>query len=1274
MLEPANHTQTAGKNSIIGIWEQLNNTDFKPLEFEGIKNQAGLNMLRIKNLNTFFINERLSQKTKLKRLNKIAIQQMKILTGNLTTKRLEGGIVNENSKQISNPSSTGGLGPHFENRVQSAFAVLMLAGGFSPCLPTWPIEKIKLQGKYQGFETDDLIVYCKAPDTGKHTKLIGQIKHSVKITERNKIFFEVIQAAWKDFNNPTVFSAASNDAIALISGPLSATDTNDVRRLLEQARYSENAEDFITRIERATFTSNGQRKKLDVFRTHLKKANNNTDLTKDELLRFLKSFHVLIYDLDIKGVTLSLLHTLINQYSRNNANNILAQINDHVQRISENSGLITVDSLPEEIRAAFKKVPALEIPKEYVTDTTKIVVKNWNNHPNAPELAIANIVGSWNENSDYDKAIISKLARNEYSNWIPKLRDVLQQPESPIVLKNGIWSVKDRKKLWQTLGTRIFDNNLDLFPKCVVKVLTEHDPKFELPKEDRFTAGIHGKILKHSHQLRKGFVETLALIGCCSKSLTNCSLNKAEGTAILSIREIFKEADWQLWASLNDLLPLIAEAAPNEFLKTVEEAFHKKPCPFDNIYTQEGSDITGRNYMTGLLWALETLAWEEEFIVRVFIILGELAERDPGGNSGNRPSSSLSTIILPWHPQTIATLDKRKVAVKTLEKELPDVAWKLLLCLIPKQRQMTMGSRKPTFRESIPKEWNVKISIKEYWKQIYFYSEFAVEKAKDNIDRLNDLITNLDNLPKKALDMLLTYLSSDSIASKPEEIKMGLWTGLVNFTTKHKRYSDAKWALDSNTIKKLDKIAGKLEPTNPLNLYVRLFNGRDFELYEKRGDWQKQRAQIEQRRQKALKIILNVCGIDGVLNFVNRINSPSNVGQSLGEIANDSIDVKILPAFLDYDKIELKLFASAYVLSRHLHKDWDWVDNTIAKEWTKPQIARFCSFLPFTIETWQRVSLILTDKDSLYWQQTFVNPYQTDCDLSFAIDKLVEHGRPHAALECISKDLYDKKTLDIPRTVTVLMSSLSTQEQLQQNDTYKIAEIIKALQNDKAVTSDDLFRVEWAYLPLLNNDHDVTPKYLENRLATDSSFFCEVIRLIYCSKDVPKTDKELTEQEKAIATNAWSLLDKWHVVPGMQKDGSFDAVHFDKWLKKTLNICTETGHVDVALLNIGEILFYSPADPSGLWIHKALAEVLNRKGTEEMRDGYCTATYNSRGVHTVDPTGKPERGLAKKYRKQANAVENAGFQRLAASIRGVADTYDREADRIIDEHKPDDEK
>ena len=55
--------------------------------------------------------------------------------------------------------------------------------------------------------------------------------------------------------------------------------------------------------------------------------------------------------------------------------------------------------------------------------------------------------------------------------------------------------------------------------------------------------------------------------------------------------------------------------------------------------------------------------------------------------------------------------------------------------------------------------------------------------------------------------------------------------------------------------------------------------------------------------------------------------------------------------------------------------------------------------------------------------------------------------------------------------------------------------------------------------------------------------------------------------------------------------------------------------------------------------------------------------------HWVDPTGKPERELAEQFRRKAEEVENAGFQRFAVTLRSLAEGYDREAERIIGDHK-----
>lgn len=144
------------------------------------------------------------------------------------------------------------------------------------------------------------------------------------------------------------------------------------------------------------------------------------------------------------------------------------------------------------------------------------------------------------------------------------------------------------------------------------------------------------------------------------------------------------------------------------------------------------------------------------------------------------------------------------------------------------------------------------------------------------------------------------------------------------------------------------------------------------------------------------------------------------------------------------------------------------------------------------------------------------------------------------------------------------------------------------------------------------------------------------------------------------------MLDNWKTPPGTQEGETFNDKQFNKWLEKAKDISTESGHLEIALITIGHVLIYTPPDTNGLWICRTIAAALNTREADGMRRGFSTGILNSRGVHWVDPSGKAERDLADQYRTKASELEDAGFQRFAATLRGLAEHYDREAERIID--------
>lgn len=1164
--------------------------------------------------------------------------------------------MNEMPKQLSNPFSTGGGGTNYENHVHAYFVTLMLSHGSVPGLPPWPIVEINLQTKRFGYDIDDSRITVRSPDGKNTASLLCQIKHSISITKGSKEFGEVIRAAWNDFNKTVNFHKGC-DAIALITGPLSETD-NHVREILEWARHRNSAEEFFTDIRRAKFSSETKCEKLDVIRHHIEAANNGQKLENSLIWEFLKTFYIFVCDLDFKtGITLSLLETFLNLFSKA-PNTLWTKIVNEVSHYNQAGGTITINRLPEEIREAFPRPIIQAIPEELT-----ITGENWN----FSKLSIGLLLGKWDENNKNDTQIIQQLAGENYSNWNIELRNIANHERSPFSIKNGVWKTNDRIKQWQNLGPYLFDEHLDRFGEIVIEVLKERDPQFEMEPEKRYLASLHGKVVKYSETLRKGLAETLALLGTHPDALKNCSRGKAKSVAVLSIRNIFKDSDWVLWGSLDSLLPTLAEAAPEEFLNAVEAALQKSPCPFDELFSQEGKGFGRGNYMTGLLWGLEALAWSADYLMCVTVILGKLALRDPGGNWANRPINSLISIFLPWVPRTAAPFEKRKRAVETLLKETPDAGWNLLLNLLPDVCRVSSETYKTKWRKFSPDDEEKKITNEEYGEQVRYYSHLAVETAKRDTAKLKNLISYLENLHQSSFEELLSHLESEKVRQLGDDDRTEIWEKLNRYLRRHKLYLSQKADSGSEILKRIEQIAENLRAENPEKRYRYLFVKQDISLYEE-GDYEEQENKLKNLRQKAIQEILEKGGFEAVMHFLDNAEDASKVGYSLGMVSDDTIDGFILPDRIEDPNEKIKSFAYDYVRAKFRRRGWPWVNQLDLKKWSSEKIGAFLTCLPSKKETWAFVGSVLGENEIEYWKRAYIFPDNAE-DSEYAAQKLIQYKRPHAALSCLWEGFLKTKKLNIETALRALMDAVSTEESFFPHDRYLLSEIIRALQEDPEVNPDELLKVEWAYLPLLAEPGKTgEPKILERKLASDPDFFCELIRMLYHSRKELEVKKEPTEQEKAVAENIMHLFWVWKRIPGTDSQNNFSPERFQEWLQKVKKQCEESGHLDVALETLGAVLIYSPPDPDGLWIHRTVAEALNAEDAESLRKRYYMGIMNSRGFHFVDPSGKPERELAVKYRKQAEDVENAGYYRFAQTLRDLAKTYENEAQRIIDEY------
>ena len=894
----------------------------------------------------------------------------------------------------------------------------------------------------------------------------------------------------------------------------------------------------------------------------------------------------------------------------------------------------------------------------------------WGGNTAAAHLAVAEMLGSWNEALEADQAIAEQISGKAYGEWIAEMRKVVTRAGTPLIQSFGVWKFIARYEGWYALGPKLFDEHVDRLSRASIAVLRENDPQFDLPPNERFAANIRGKSLSHSRFLRTGLAESLALLGSHPKALTSSTPGKAESTAAQSVRAILESADWARWASLNDVLPLLAEAAPEEFMGAIEASLQDDRQPFRAVFAQEGEAVTGWNFMTGVLWGLETIAWEPDYLIRAATLLAELAAQDPGGKWSNRPANSLATIFLPWFPQTIASAEKRHLAVETIVNETPDVAWHLLLDLLPQSHSTSMGTRKPSWRLTIPEDWKGGTTVGAYWQDVRAFADQAFDLARTDMSKLAQLVERLDDLPPPARESVVEHLRSETLRSAPAEERLKVWASLKEIASKHRKFRDAKWAMPEDQLTVIESVANDLTPDDPSLRNRRLFSERDFELYEGIGNWQEQAARLDARREESVREIHAAGDVDAVVAFARTVESPWRVGLALGAVKEADLD-DILPALLNDENKSIAQFIGGVVMGRFRTAGWKWADETLGNDWTTQEKAQFLAYFPFSAEAWTRAASVLGENVRAYWERTTANPYQAESNLPEAVDQLLRFGRPLAAVRCLARLVHDKQQIRSDQAIPALLAAARTTEPTGGMDSFEIIEVIKALQEDPATEPDRLMQVEWVYLPGFDAHKDVWPKTLESRLARDPSLFTEILGLLYRSKNEPKEKKEPSPEQEFHGKRAFRLLHTWRIPPGTSADGTLDEAALSAWLKEVKAKTAASGHLEVAMISFGHVLIHSPADPSGLWIHRAVAAILNAKDAEDIRSGFVTELYNARGVHFVDPSGKEERTLAQEYRTNADAVEKAGYHRLATSLRELADSYDREAERLIKEAESD---
>ena len=889
---------------------------------------------------------------------------------------------------------------------------------------------------------------------------------------------------------------------------------------------------------------------------------------------------------------------------------------------------------------------------------------------NARSFALAGLVGRWAGENLADRSAISSIVDQKYDGWISGIRRDALRSDAPIVQHDDRWRFVARSEAWGALGPELSDDDLKRFCGVAVSVLVDDDPKYLLPRGERLTAAVRGEAARYSDQLKAGIAETVALLGSRPGSLSSCSQQMAENQAHAIVREVLSDAPWTRWASLGSHLAMLAEGAPERFLDAIEQGLEQpNVSPFKAILSDdsEGGGPFDTSEMSGMLWALEVLAWSSKYLARVALDLATLASIDPGGRWVNSPANTLRSIFLPWLPQTSAGDTKKLGALKGILREHPDVGWRLLMALLPEGHGVSMGSKQPTWRSWIPGDWTGGVTRVEYRKAVSSYFDLALGIAGQDPRRLRALIEKLPDLPLQLHPELLVRLESDQIIGLPEDERFVVREALEDVVRLHGRYPDADWVLPETALVRIAKTIEAIKVGSPVLTSKWLFQQHTSDAYDGQGSFEEQRQRLEKDRRAALREILNSLGICGVYELASEASAPRDVGYSLAYIVCEIEEKDILVRFqTGLDDAERAMFAS-YCWGRFWRCGPDWIDESVSGEWTKERAAEFLGFLPFVPVVWGRVGRILgsTDED-LYWKSVRFNPYPVEDDLAEPVGKFMQYGRVDAAVVCIASTIQDDR-FDPKLALRVLTTLLEIDAPRETVNWGEVVDIIVRLQEGSCVDEDSLVRIEWRYLQLLGIGSRGKPITLTKRLATDPAFFALVINLVFGRKERGTKDHpESKRREKQRAANAYAILHAWNVCPGTDPTGGVDSVALHQWIERAREVADENGNGEIAEEYIGRCVAHCFGGATDAWIPEGVADLLDVKGYKNVRNGLISGILDQRGVFAMTG-GREEAKLASVFDERAESLEAQGHARLAGTIRDVANYYRANSERFAAE-------
>ena len=882
-------------------------------------------------------------------------------------------------------------------------------------------------------------------------------------------------------------------------------------------------------------------------------------------------------------------------------------------------------------------------------------------------------VGAWDSSVKADRKILRRLT-NGHDDDVERTFAQLRTLDEPPVWSIGhLRGVASKIDALQAVNRVLTKRDLENFLDAAKFVLSKEDPALELPEDKRWAADLYGKSRDHSSALRDGLCDTLVLLAVHGSALVRDHLGiDLESEVDAVIRCLLSPSAASPWLSQKNHLPQYAEAAPEAFLSIVEADLNGEEPRLAELFAPAVTGLLGDCPRSGMLWALELLAWKPEQLVRVTSILAKMCAWEIDDNFANKPMATLKSIFRFWMPQTAASLDQRNRALYRLTREFPEFGWQICVDQFIPEPIVGSASFRPRWR-SDAHDAGEGITIDEARAGQLHAIKLALDWPTHDEHTLGDLVWRLERLGPDHRERVWELIRGWNESGPTEKQKAEL-RQLIRSSVLTGRGPNA--VLDAEERKRALQACGLLESDDPVMRHQWLFLNRWVdacadELKDRELDYDRREERIARQRYEALQEVWAEKGLDGIMELCRSGNASSVVGRHMAEICTEVQEAAnfvqdVFGRKSDEQRGKRDQCISGF-LARLEMRERDAVLAELIGRFGFDEdgnVSLLCC-APFDADTWKHLDRLSESLQRRYWKEV-VPPYWSrhdETESATVVDELLKVDRPRAAFHAVHKNLRD---VDSPRLIRLLAEVATNGAEPPTHyrpDAYSVSDALETLERRGDATRDDLARLEFLFINALEHSEHGLPN-LEAQLAETPALFMHALALCVRRKDGGEDPAEWQgtnpDNREAVANAAYSLLTRASRIPGTQPDGSIDPNELRDWLKQVRALAREHGRAEIGDQMIGQLLSHCPSGDDGIWPCEPVREVIDGLGSHDIEIGMLIGVRNEREATLLVAGAARESGLAEMYRSWSQEVAFE-YPFVARMLEQIGASYDRDA-------------